>query len=308
MILRRLCALLVLLTTASACIPLPQGAPALGVDGAPVRPVPVAKFPAAWVGGAASDGEAVFASVGSNPRDGAGTSRIVRIDAQGVTPLVTGLAAPTAVAVDAGRVYWIDQPAYEATSSKIVRSAPKGGGAFTDLARFEGRPARVVSIGDGLAWIGAASGSIDSVAKAGGPVTTLVRGERPIVAIAQAEGGIVWATDREIRGLRGGAPVTLFAAEGVHGLATRGAEVYWTTNDSIRRGGAAAPIAATVLGAWEIVVDDAHVYWTGRDGFVCSGVLVAPREGGEPRQLDRDCSEHLARTARGVFWARRGAR
>ena len=93
------------------------------------------------------------------------------------------------------------------------------------------------------------------------------------------------------------------AAERVRAIATHGPDVYWAAPGAIRRGGDAAPLVTTDLMVWDLVVDDAHVYWSEKDAHVCTGVLVAPRAGGERRRLDARCSDAIVRTSHGVFWS-----
>ena len=286
----------------AACVP-PSVPAALGTDGQPIQPRAVVAYDHAEVRGLASDGSALFASVFRYTEGTIGTSAIVRIDGQRVTPIVANLQAPSEVAVDSEKVYWVDQPSYEATDTQLVRSAPKAGGAIAELTLTHGALRHLALSDDSVLWIRTSKSSIESIAKTGGQVTTVATEEHRITALSVSKVGIIWATDREIRTLRSGEPTTLAAVAGVSALATHGADVYWAGSGGIYRLGSPAPLAAIDFSTMDLAVDDGHLYWTERDAHMCRGMLVAPRAGGEARQLDSNCSRWPVPVPGGVVWA-----
>jgi hypothetical protein len=291
-----------------SCVPPPYAPSAVGSDGQPLQARVAVTYEHAEVRGLARDGDTLFASVFRYVEGAIGTSSIVRIDGQKITPIVSNLEAPGEIAVDSTHVYWLDQPTYEAVDTGLVRSTPKdGGGAITELTLTHGRLGHLALGSDRVLWIRGSLNAIESMAKSGGSVTTFATEEHPLTALTVSELGIIWATDREIRTLRGGVPTTLLSAEGVSALATLGADVYWAGRDGVYRLGSDTRLAEAKFSPTDLAVDDGHLYWTERDAHVCRGMLVAPRAGGEARQLDSNCSRWPLPIRGGVAWARKFA-
>jgi hypothetical protein len=247
----------------ASCVP-PYVPPATGADGRPIEAKVAVSYQHEEVRGLARDGDTLFASVFRYADGAIGTSAIVRIDGQKVTPIVSNLQAPSEVAVDSTHIYWIDQPTYEATDTALVRSTPKEGGAIAELTLTHGRLSHLALSSDRVLWMRGSTNSIESIAKSGGQVTTLATEEHELKALSVSELGIIWATDREIRTLRNGAPTTLLAVEGVSALASHGADVYWAGCGGIFQLGSQTRLAATDLWIPDLAVDDGHLYCTGR--------------------------------------------
>ena len=83
----------------ASCVP-PYVPPATGADGRPIEAKVAVSYQHEEVRGLARDGDTLFASVFRYADGAIGTSAIVRIDGQKVTPIVSNLQAPSEVAVD----------------------------------------------------------------------------------------------------------------------------------------------------------------------------------------------------------------
>jgi len=192
-------------------------------------------------------------------------------DASGAsTTLASPIHPSPLLAAGPTAVYWWDTPA-DPTQHALLRADFPGGS-----------PASIVQgdlgalTADSIAAYWSDQAGLHGVAHTGSTVADL---GGPSLASALASDGVSTLYAGSAQGIQaipltGGTPVLLAPATQVTGLATAGAEVYWTdaADGSLRRvsttGGAASVLAkgqSFVSGA-NIAVDDRSVYWLATEG------------------------------------------
>ena len=238
---------------------------------------------------------------------------------------------PDGLAVDATGVYFAD------SGLNIVGRVPLGGAStFTTLATFQPLPSQrpwlVLSQGT-LYWrnwdASKMAGSIQSLPVAGGTPNTVVEPESlaamgsTIVGPRATATTLYWADtsgfleSMPLWGALGGGPVIPLDVGGVSGwqstFAVGPTAVAWSTdygnlNARLLTGGLVATFG--VQSTWDIVVDEANVYWTlWTDGIADGGVelgsvMKAPVSGGSVTTIacDQNWPTMMAEDATNVYW------
>ena len=131
----------------------------------------------------------------------------------------------------------------------------------------------------------------------------IAREDSPIVALLATKAGLVWATHDAIRTLDGDKTRLLRALSHVRALGTDGGDLFIASGDTISRGDGTT-VSSVKLPVTAIASDATNVFWIKRDAHVCTGVLRAPKSGGEARRLDPMCATAIVTTDRVVYWAR----
>jgi hypothetical protein len=146
------------------------------------------------------------------------------------TPLVTGLASPGWIVVDAANVYWTD------TVAGTVQKVPLGGGSPTTLARGQS-PSAMALDSSNLYWTNfnedGPGAMLMKVPIAGGNVTALASGLRTPYGIAVDAANVYWTSNFAVMSVskEGGSPTTLFPASAYlapFDVAVDTTSVYWT--------------------------------------------------------------------------------
>jgi hypothetical protein len=230
--------------------------------------------------------------------DGAGVGLIMKCSIAGCNNHPTTLASvtdtqPIAMAVDSTSVYWTQQTTAVITTGAVMKCAVSG---------CNNHPT-VVAGGTTVSSIAVDSASIYwsnfylltcPLAGCGGPPQRLSGGLGEIpVALAVDSAGVRWTAEGansvgfvEESGLDGGAVTTLSrwqVSDNPYGIATDGADVYWTEGSAVRRcavtgcGGHPTTVGCAPQGrAYGVAVDSASVYWSIADPTNGS-VMRAPK-------------------------------
>jgi hypothetical protein len=221
--------------------------------------------------------------------------------------LVSDQSYPTAIAVDATNVYWVNY-----TGGQVMK-APKSGGNATTLASAEySYPVGIAVDANNVYWTCASGdvGSVSMIPLAGGTPTVLTSSESTSYGIAVSNGYVYWAnleTDSaDMSGnvvqapTVGGADVILAANQSAPAdVAANATNVYWVNAPnavgeySIAPGGTVMAVsvmggAAVTIATVEdtnpliMAIDGANVYWGTRDnGWDPVGIIaMAPLAGG----------------------------
>jgi hypothetical protein len=181
------------------------------------------------------------------------------------TQLATGLSSPTAIALDATSVYWLDDAG---TVSKV----PKAGGAVTVLASGLVGPRDLAVDATSVYWTEQQGGTVRKVGIDGGTVSLLASGLASPDGIAVDASSVYWADASGVKkmGLGGGAATLLSATDprqgGARDIALAGGTVYFVTAGEIRAvpagGGTTSTLFSAALGPQFIAADASAVYWT----------------------------------------------
>jgi len=188
---------------------------------------------------------------------------VMQVSVCGGTPqtLVTGVAYPWGIAVDATTVY------FTAWGTGLVRSVPIGGGNVTTLADEQANPTAIV-VRDGVVYW-----TDNGNATAIGAVQWLATGQTQPTVVASGTIEV-----------------------GPLAVAVSGTNVYYTMYDSDGGvmsvpidGGASQLLAGGQVYPFGLAVDDASVYWTeddnGGDAAATGAVSSVPLGGGVPTLL-----------------------
>lgn len=125
-----------------------------------------------------------------------GTINRIALEGGGVTTLASGLAHPSAMAIDGTHVYWVTAAGGE------VMKVSLGGDGLTTLATGAEGLAGIAVDADSVYWINSgeinAPSSLSKVPIAGGAVTTLAKPSGTLSAIAVDAWSVYWATPSSV--------------------------------------------------------------------------------------------------------------
>jgi hypothetical protein len=177
------------------------------------------------LGGLASDAEAFYVSTGR---------ALVRVPRSGMTPkkLVTRHQCGSPVAVDAGRVYWVEANSYDDAS---IFAVPKKGGARTTVARHEPAILALAVDDRALYWVNA-NGGVRTVPSKGGAVRELFAGGGLAPALVLRAGQLYFARRTELLSMSksGGTPEILgHASSPIRELAVGDKSVAFLTKEEV---------------------------------------------------------------------------
>ncbi len=181
---------------------------------------------------------------------------------------------------DATTLYWVDK--------NSLRSMPKTGGGFTDLAGPLESPLSLTRVGSNLYWVQSAccahgqKGSIQTVSIAGGTPVTLKSNLDAPTTIASDAAHFYWIEGGPIGGIEGFAnlsqaaldgsnEVTLIEASGGGPFDVDANYVYFANSFTIKRvsvnGGAAERLAIGYFYVRDLATDGQYVYWVEDGGL-----------------------------------------
>jgi len=224
--------------------------------------------------------------------------------------IVSGLTSPLALAVDDTSIYWIDLGTFPNYADGRVMRANKDGTNQTPLAQNQLRLAGLAIDGPDVFWTAWGStdaldptGFLATVPKAGGTPITLSSGFTGPSDIAVSGSDVYFLTGEVCRIPRTGGDCEfiawypgplpgseVYSMNGPAGLVTDGAKLLWSnSNDGdivsvdIPAGGEPFTVASGQMYAFNLALDQDHVYWTtsGDD----RPLARAPKTGGTAENL-----------------------
>jgi hypothetical protein len=140
--------------------------------------------------------------------------------------LAAGRRRPHQLAIDATRLFWVDEGASAGLPGDgAVASVPKAGGAVTELATAQPGAIALTLHGDDVYWAnrpsGSLNGTVQRVAKSGGASVLLAGARETIGALAVSDAQIFWTEQPGMVGARifalplaGGAPTDVAGSAG----------------------------------------------------------------------------------------------
>ncbi|HSQ63461.1 MAG TPA: hypothetical protein VLM85_09620 [Polyangiaceae bacterium] len=220
--------------------------------------------------------------------DGALRRLILGTDGGSPSTLQTPAAFPTAVALDAHNVYWVESGVAPGFNNGTVRALPQDGGLPVVLADggFAWSPGYLAIDDSFVYWTAEvqvqAQGVVGRVPLGGGTMETIATTSHiPTSIVLDAENvyWVEWSQQRDSATIAaashsGANPRTLWSGQGLipFDLAIDGTALYWTEDldaGGVGRvmklslaGGAPVTLAANEYDPFGIAVDDTSVYWT----------------------------------------------
>jgi phosphodiesterase/alkaline phosphatase D-like protein len=210
----------------------------------------------------------------------------------GVQVLALGLDNPSALAVDATSVYWVE--------SGLLRKIGKQGGTPANLASGLASPAGLAVAG-GFAFVGESLGGgqsrIDRFTVDGLSSLVLATDSSTVTRLAVDGANVYWTdfggggtlANGSVRSVpRSGGAVTVLATGSIEpmGIAADGRNVYWTEFNnpgrlqSVPAGGGASVILANGTNSAGVASDGTQVYWTQNTSVDGGQVNALPTSGG----------------------------
>jgi hypothetical protein len=233
---------------------------------------------------------ALLVLVGCNRDEHARSVPSLAEDLHPVTPITpeTALPFPSAAAVDAGFVYWLN---YDA---RTLSRMPKEGGAVAVLAATRALPRALVLDATHAYWAedlpapAAAErvGAVMHVPKTGGAPAPLVQVDGETTALAVDDDNVYFATRQAVSRVPkiGGAPTQLATTRWAFAITVDATAVYiadyqdGTINRVAKSGGPMTVLAREQRGPSSLTHDDESLYWVSYD----HRLLRMPKAGEQP--------------------------
>ncbi|QRN95868.1 hypothetical protein JRI60_43635 [Archangium violaceum] len=206
-----------------------------------------------------------------------------------VVSLISGLAQPTGIAVDAtSSIYWTNRG-----DGTVMKANPFGHNPM-QLASGQNQPTGLVADATSVYWTNSGDGTVMKVGLNGGTPTPLASGQNQPTGIAVDATSVYWTNSGDGTvmkvGLNGGTPTPLASGQNQpNGIVADAASVYWTNSGDGTvmkvglNGGTPTPLASGQTSPMWIAVDATSVYWT--NGHGGGTVMKVGLNGGTPTTI-----------------------